>query len=225
MKKLFFIFALAISFFATLAFQKADSSSLDSPGNIFIHQKAADLKSFRAAFLGQKESLKAHGFEAYSLHRDLKDPKTFILTLKCSDLDKGVSFVRSPEFMSAMDKAAARVPMVWYGLDTDERKYTNQPKMTGGIVIAINQVRDYPFWLKCFKSESHNHPGRKYKNSNYSIHHLPGNPAVVIVAHEASDVSKAPSFMISDPMNGEMEATGVVGLEIWYGINIEEGIF
>lgn len=203
----------------------ANASSLNAPGNIFLREKASDLKSFREAFLDQKQNLKANSFSAYSLHRDLKDPATFILTLKCSDLEKGVSFIRSPGFMSAMDKAGARIPMIWYGLDTDERKYTDQPKMTGGIVIAINQVRDYPFWLKCFKSENHNHPGRKYKNSDYSIHHLPGSPEVAIVVHEASDVSKAPTFMISDPMNGEMEATGVVGLEIWYGINIEEGTF
>ena len=211
--------------FGVLDSNAVGASGLDSPGNIFIRQKATDLKSFRETFLGQKENLKVHGFLAYSLHQDLNDPQIFILTLKCSDLDKGVSFIRSPEFMAAMDKAGARIPMVWYGLDTDGRKYTNQPKMTGGIVIAINQVRDYDFWLKCFKSENHKHEGRKYKNSNYSIHHLPGNPAVAIVVHEASDVSKAPTFMISDPMNGEMEATGVIGLEIWYGTNVEEGTF
>lgn len=221
MKKTIFLSTL---FLGLICNSHTNASALDSPGNIFIREKATDLKSFRETFLGQKENLKTYGFSAYSLHQDLNDPQVFILTLKCSDLDKGVSFIRSPEFMAAMDKAGARIPMIWYGLDTDERKYTDQPKMTGGIVIAINQVRDYPFWLKCFKSENHNHPGRKYKNSNYSIHHLPGDPAVAIVVHEASDVSKAPTFMISDPMNGEMEATGVIGLEIWYGTNIEEGL-
>lgn len=225
MKRFFLLPVLVFILFCGVGDKQADAASLDSPGNIFIRQKATDLKTFRETFLGQRENLKAHGFLAYSLHQDLNDPQIFILTLKCSDLDKGVSFVRSPEFMAAMDKAGARIPMVWYGLDTDERKYSNQPKMTGGIVIAINQVRDYPFWLKCFKSENHNHPGRKYQNSHYSIHHLPGSPEVAIVVHEASDVSKAPSFMMSDPMNGEMEATGVIGLEIWYGTNIEEGIF
>jgi hypothetical protein len=204
---------------------KSDNNTLKGPGTVFIHQRAASLQLYRKAFMKQAQNLKANGIEAYSLHRDLKDPYAYILTLKCSNLQKGVSFIRSPEYMSAMDKAWAKIPMIWYGLDTQERKYTNQPKMTGGIVIAINQVRDYDFWLKCFRSETHHHPGRKYKNSNYSIHHLPGDPAVAIVVHEASDVSKAPSFMISDPLNGEMEATGVIGLEIWYGINIEEGTF
>lgn len=218
-------FLALLLLFGVFNIQLATASESNSSGNIFIREKATDLKSFRDVFLGQKDNLKTHGISAYSLHRDLKDSKTFILTLKCSDLEKGVDFVRSQEFMTAMDKAGARIPMIWYGLDTDERKYTDQPKMTGGIVIAINQVRDYDFWLKCFKSESHNHPGRKYKNSDYSIHHLPGKPAVAIVVHEASDVSKAPIFMTSDPMNGEMEATGVVGLEIWYGTNIEEGVF
>ena len=203
-------------------------ASQNTPGTVFVRQKAADFKSFRKTFLDQKQNLRSKGFSAYSLHRDQKDPKIFILTLKCSDLQKGVDFVRSPDFMSSMDKAGGRIPMVWYGLDTKERQYSDQPKMTGGIVIARNEVRDYQFWLDCFYKEDggkHNHPGRKYKNSGYSIHHLPGNPAVAIVVHEASDVTKAPAFMTSDPMNGEMESTGVVGLEIWYGVNIEEGNF
>lgn len=196
-----------------------------SSGTVFVREKATDAKTFRKVFLEQTSNLKSHGFSAYSLHRDLKDKTTFILTLKCSDLDKGVSFVRSPEFMGAMDKAGTRIPQIWYGLDTQERVYTSQPKMTGGIVIARNEVRDYDFWLKCFRAQNHSHEGRKYKNSGYSIHHLEGKPAVAIVVHEASDVSKAPKFMTSDHMNGEMESTGVVGLEIWYGTNIEEGVF
>ncbi len=203
-------------------------SPLNAPGTVFIRQKISDFKTFRQVFVDQKQNLKDHGFSAYSLHRDLNDPLTYILTLKCSDLEKGVDFVRSANFMASMDKAGGKIPMVWYGLDSKERKYTDQPKMTGGVVIARNEVRDYKFWLDCFYKEDggkHNHPGRKYKNSNYSIHHLPGEPAVAIVVHEASDVSKAPVFMTSDPMNGEMEATGVIGLEIWYGINLEEGLF
>ena len=209
---------------------------MDSPGTVFIRQKVNDLKTFRKVFLDQKQNLKIHGFSAYSLHRDLGDSHTVILTLKCSDLEKGIEFVRSPQFMSTMDKADVQMPIVWYGLDLinwnelkiTQREYLNQPKMTGGIVIARNEVRDYPFWLDCFYKEDggkHNHPGRQYKNSNYSIHHLQGNPEVAIVAHEASDVSKAPAFMASEAMRGEMEATGVIGLEIWYGINLEEGLF
>jgi hypothetical protein len=220
--------ALGFLLLAALSACHGNRASLDHPGAVFIRQKTGNVKSFHEALLRQGQNLKAHGFSAYSLHRVLADPHSLILTLKCSNLEKGVDYVRTPEFMAAMDKAGGRIPMVWYGLDTTERKYTPQPRMTGGIVIARNEVRDYPFWLECFYKEDagkHNHPGRKYKNSNYSIHHLPGNPAVAIVVHEASDVSKAPVFMTSDAMNGEMEATGVVGLEIWYGVNLEEGVF
>jgi hypothetical protein len=205
---------------------RAKDTGLDSSGNIFVRQMATSLKLYREAFLGQKQALKAHGFEAYSLHRDLKVPHVFILTLQCSDLAEGVSFIRSPEYMAAlMNKAGARIPMIWYGLDTVERKYTDQSHMTGGTVMAFNQVRDYPFWLKCFQSENHHHPGRKYKASDYSINHLPGDPAVAIVVHEASNITYAPAFMTSEPLYSEMESTGVVGLEIWYGINVEEGTF
>jgi hypothetical protein len=220
------LFAFLIFIISTAC--KSHNLSLNAPGTVFIRQKVKDIKTFRKVFLGQKNNLKTHGFSAYSLHLDLKDSHIMIVTLKCSDLKKSVDFVRSPDFMSALDKTDTQIPMVWYGLDTTERQYTNQPKMTGGIVIARNEVRNYKFWLDCFYKEDggkHNHPGRQYKNTNYSIHHLPGNPEVAIVAHEASDVTKAPAFMTSNAMKGEMEATGVIGLEIWYGINLEEGLF
>jgi len=219
---------LGIFLFGFAALCRADSNGLNAPGEVFIRQKVKTIDLFRRVFLAQSQNLKAHGFTAYSLHRDLKDSRTIIVTLKCIDLGESVEFVRSSDFMSALDKADTQIPIVWYGLDTTERKYTAQPKMTGGIVIARNEVRDYKFWLDCFYKEDggkHNHPGRHYKNSNYSIHHLSGDTAVAIVAHEASDVTKAPAFMTSDAMRGEMEATGVIGLEIWYGINLEEGLF
>ena len=226
------LLAAGILFFASISW----CNSINEPGTVFIRQHTKSIKTYREVFLGQAQNLKSHGFIAYSLHRDLKDSHVVIVMLKCSDLEKGAEFVRSPEFMSAMDKADVQIPVVWYGVDLtnwgtlklDQRQYANQPQMTGGIVIARNEVRDYKFWLDCFYKEDggkHNHAGRKYKNSNYTIHHLPGNPEVAIVAHEASDVSKAPVFMVSDAMKGEMEATGVIGLEIWYGINLEEGLF
>lgn len=201
------------------------AGSLNGPGNIFIRQKAEKRVDYLMAFLNQAAALKAHGITGYSFHQDLKDKNTYILCVKAADLEKGLNFVQSPEFHSAMDKAGARIPQVWWGLDEVVRTYRDLPEEGGGIVIARNEVRDYPFWLKCFKSQNHNHEGRQYKNSDYSVHYLSGKPAVAIVVHEASDVSKAPPFMTSDHLNGEMESTGVVGLEIWYGVNIEEGIF
>jgi len=201
------------------------AGSLNGPGNIFIRQKAEKRADYLMAFLNQATALKAHGLTGYSFHQDLKEKTTYILCVKCADLEKGLDFVQSPEFQSGMDKAGAGIPQIWWGLDETGRSYQDLPEMGGGIVIARNEVRDYPFWLKCFRAQNHNHEGRKYKNSHYSVHYLPGKPAVAIVVHEASDVSKAPAFMTSDHLKGEMESTGVVGLEIWYGVNIEEGIF
>ncbi len=207
---------------------QGETLSVNSPGTVFVREKVKELKIFREVFQEQKSNLKSHGFSAYSLHQDLKDPMIVILTMKCSNMARGVDFVRSPEYMAAFEKAGARIPQVWCGVDVTERHYSDQPQMKGGIVIARNEVRDFGFWKTCFYKEDggkHNHPGRKYKNSNYSIHYLAGAPDVAIVVHEASDVSKAPVFMDSDPMVGEMESTGVVGLEIWYGKNLEEGSF
>ena len=197
----------------------------DKAGTIFIHQPIDKMESFKAAFEGQKDHLKAAGFFAYSLHRDLKDPKVLIMTMKCASLRKGLSLVESPEYMSALEKGGAGIPVVWSGVDVRERKYENQPPSPGGIVIARNTVRSFDFWMTCFAAETHHHSGRGYISGNLSVHRQFGGQDAVIVVHEASDVSKAPAFMDGEEMKGTMEATGVVGVEIWYGIDLEEGTF
>jgi|SRR5580658_5484513 quinol monooxygenase YgiN len=205
----------------------SDESYPPVPGNLFIHEKIADLKAFQKTFQDQRQNLKNEGFLAYSLHRDLQDPKSIILTLKCSDLEKAMAFIRSDEFRKPMEKAGVSDPIVWEGMDVMERKYEDRSPITGGsgVVIANNRVRSYSFWKKCWDAEGkHNHPGRGYKNSNYSIHKLGEKPATVIVAHEASDITKAPAFMNSPHMKGVMESIGVIDLKIWYGINLEEGV-
>jgi hypothetical protein len=199
---------------------------MEAPGNLFIREKVGDINSFQAAFQGQRSSLKGHGFLAYSLHRDLADSSFLILTLKCSNLNEALAFVDSADFTASMNKAGVENPVIWDGLDVAGRKYANQDKMSGGIVIAHNEVRSYDFWKSCFDAEGlHHHPGRSYQPSNYSIHYLPGKPEVALVVHEASNPTKAPAFMTSSAMKGVMEASGVTGIEIWYGVNIEEGVF
>ena len=199
----------------------------ETAGNLFIRQTISDITAWKAAFQSEKPSFKAEGFLAYSLHRDLIDPKVFILTLKCSNLREAMAFVQSTDYQTAFSKAGVKDPVIWCGGDVKERHYENNPKMTGGIVIANNQVKSYAFWKACWDAEGqHHHPGRGYVPSNYSIHHLIGKPNdTVLVAHEASDITKAPAFMTAAPMKGVMEASGVVKIDIWYGFNLEEGVF
>jgi hypothetical protein len=96
-------------------------------------------------------------------------------------------------------------------------------------VIVRHPVKDFAFWLEGFKHASggtHHHPNRGYKPSNRSVHRVPGKPEAALVVHEASDVRKAPAFMETKNMRDRMEAGGVLGTpEIWYGIDLEEGLF
>jgi hypothetical protein len=227
MKNRFVFSLLAFGFlFASLGCQR---QSLHSPGTLFLSQSVDDYKTFHTAFLTQSGNLKERGFLAYSLHQDASDPKRYILTLKCSDLGKGLAFVQSDYFLNAMNKAGCGIPDIWRGLDISDRAYQNEPKMTGGIVIARNEVKSFAFWKKGFDAEGpHRHANRHYTASNRSVHYWPaaGNgPDAVVVAHTASDINKAPAFMDSPSMRGEMEALGVTGLEVWYGKNIEQGLF
>lgn len=199
----------------------------ETPGTVFLRQKVSDLEAWKTGFVTEKPALKANGFLAYSLHQDLNEADTLILILKSPDLRKAVAFVQSGDFQAAFGKAEIKDSTLWCGGDVKERQFENNPKMTGGVVIANNQVKSYDFWKACWDAEGqHHHPDRGYVPGNYSIHHLIGKPTdTVLVAHEASDVTKAPAFMTAAPMKGVMEASGVVGIDIWYGINLEEGLF
>jgi len=198
----------------------------DAPGNLFIRQQICDIEDFKKTFLTPNQKLKDQGFSAYSLHRDLTDPKTYILTLKCANLKRAVEFIQSSNFHTVCVGAGLGTPVIWCGTDVRERRYGNPAKVTGGIVIANNQVKSFDFWKTCFDAEgAHHHANRGYEASDYSIHHLSGIPDTVLVVHEASDVTKAPAFMTNPAMKGEMEAMGVTSITIWYGINLEERTF
>jgi hypothetical protein len=210
----------------------------DSPGNIFIRQKAADAKAYQAAVKELRKDFKANGFSAWSLHRDLNNPGLLILTLKCSDLEKGLDFVKSSQYRDTMKKAGGKGMSLWSGADVNARTYKKLPKKPAGIVIAFNQLRSYNYWFAFYNAEhdtkhggknvhegEHYHAERPYKSGNYSIHRGLGKPDSAIVVHEASDVSKAPSFMTAPPMKIMQKPSGITRFEVWYGYNLSQGTF
>jgi hypothetical protein len=212
--------------------------SPDSPGNIFIRQKVADANAFQAAIQNLRKDFKASGFSAYSLHRDLYNPGLLILTLKCSNLEKGLAFIKSADYQDAMKKAGVKGMTVWSGADVNARTYKKMAKKPAGIVIAFNQLKSYDYWFAFYNAEhdqkhggvnknegEHYHAERPYKSSNYSIHRGLGKPDSVIVAHEASDVSKAPAFMTAPPMKIMQKPSGITRFDVWYGYNLSQGTF
>jgi hypothetical protein len=214
------------------------SPSPDSPGNIFIRQKADDVKTFQAAFKGLRKEFKANGFSAWSLHSDLKNPGLLILTLKCSNLEKGLAFIKSTDYQDVMKKAGVKGITIWIGVDVEARTYKKLAPKPAGIVIANNQLRSYDYWFAFYKAEhdakhggksksqgEHYHAERPYKSSNYSIHRGLGKPESAVVVHEASDVSKAPSFMTAPPMKIMAKPAGITQLDVWYGYNLDQGNF
>jgi len=199
-----------------------------TPGNIFLKVRVLDEKAWRKGFETEIPVLKAQGFQAYSLHQDLSDPQSLLLTLKCKDLRKGLRFATGGNLLDLPTVMGKQV--VWAGTDVQERSYLyGISKGTSGIVIVRHQVKDFDFWHKGYQHASggtHHHPDRGYKPSRRSVHRVPGHPAAALVVHAASNVSKAPAFMETQNMRDRMEAGGVIGTpEIWYGTDIEEGLF
>lgn len=203
----------------------------ETPGNIFLRQRVDDLEGWRSALSGQRKMLVEKGFLGHSLHQDLQEPEHIILTLKCSDLRKGVQFIGSSGFSNGLVITGGMwTPAIRAGVDVMERSYDGkQDKAPAGIVIVNHKVKDFGFWMEGFKHSTggtHRHEGRKYKPSNRSVHRVPGNPEAALVIHEASDIRKAPEFMTNPGLRGAMEAGGVIGEpEIWYGVNVEEAVY
>jgi len=197
-------------------------------GELFVRMTVVDPVAWRKGFHSIEDLLKSQGFLAYSLHQDLKDPQGLLVTLKCRDLLKGYRFVSGGNLQDL--PTAVGKPTLWAGTDVQERSYLPGMSKGGpGIVIVRHQVKDFDFWYKGYQHASggtHHHPDRGYTPSRRSVHRVPGEPAAALVVHAASKVSKAPAFMETQNMRDRMEAGGVIGTpEIWYGTDIEEGLF
>ncbi len=232
---------MVLTIFSAVPFSWATDSpapSSDFPGNLFIRQNAGDTKVFKVEFQKLFGDFKANGFSDYSLHRDLKNPRYLILTLKCANLNNGIHFIKSATYKASMKKAGVKDSMVWSGVDINPRTYSPLPQKPAGIVIARNTLRSYDYWKAQFDSEHDTHHGgknenpgehyhgeRQYKAGNYSIHRGLGKPDTAIVVHEASDITKAPAFMNSAPMRIMQDPFGITKFEVWYGYNLEEGSF
>jgi quinol monooxygenase YgiN len=212
--------------------------SSDSQGTLFIREKAVDVKTFQTAFQNSRADFKANGFLAYSLHTDLQDPSFIILTLQCSNLAKGLAFLKTDAYKTFMKTAGTKDSVVWSGADITPRVYGDLPPKPAGIVIARNDLKSYDYWKAVFDAE-HNpahggknpnkesgyHEKRDYKASHYSIHRGLEKADVAYVVHEASDISKAPEFMTSTPMKAMKGPLGITRFTVWYGVNLEQGTF
>lgn len=210
----------------------------DSQGTIFIREKTVDVKTFQSSFQNLRADFKANGFLAYSLHTDLQKTSFVILTLQCSNLAKGLAFLKTDAYKAAMKTAGVKEAVVWSGADITPRIYGDLPPKPAGVVIARNDLKSYDYWKAMFDAE-HNpahggqnpnkeegyHEKRDYTASHYSFHRGLEKNDVAYVMHEASDVSKAPEFMTSTPMKTMQEPLGIIHFTVWYGVNLEQGTF
>jgi hypothetical protein len=235
----FFVFYLMFYFILQVCWAASSPPpSSNSQGTIFIREKVADEGAFHPAFNSIRDEFKTAGFLAYSLHRDLQNPSYLILTLQCSNLEKGVAFLKEKKYLLAMKKVCVRDAVVWSGADIIPRVYGDLSPQPAGIVIARNDLKSYDYWKAVFDAE-HNpahggrnpnkeegyHEKRDYQASHYSIHRGVGKADVAYVVHEASVVSKAPEFMTSAPMKTMKGPLGIMKFTVWYGVNIEQGAF
>jgi hypothetical protein len=188
----------------------------EAPGTLFIRQQICDIDDFKKSFFRPQNNLKGHGFRAYSFSRDPKDPKTYILAFSCADLRKGVAFVRSSNFLTACIGSGMGLPLMWAGVQED-RPDPNLARKTGGMVVARYEVKDFEAWTKIWDSQK----GTGKTGSGTGLYRLDGDPEVVIVTREVSDITQAQA-----PMDSQALLTaGVNHQDLWLGTHLEDGTF
>lgn len=198
------------------------------PGTLFIRQQICDLNDFKTGFFKRGNDLKGHGFLAYSFHRDPQDPKTYILSFKCQDLERAVEFIRSSNFYFSCVGAGLGQPLLWAGLDVVSLPYPKLTPLAGGIAVARYEIRDFEAWKRGWDAEYGGYSDRPKPEGGpqaLSFHRLKGKPEAVIVVYEAPDIHKARAFLESGAERNAMETTGVTRRVLWFGTNLEEGIF
>jgi hypothetical protein len=224
-------------FSAVPACRGANPASVpNQPGCVFIRERIKDRLSFLKAFRGEKAGLKSQGFIHYSLHEDIKDPRELILVLGCSDLSKGLAYLDSPAWREVLGQEGVTEIQRWSGTEVTARNFTYLPPKPAGLVVAWGSLKSFDKWKQFFDSEhdpAHGgqnlkagkgyHPVRKYAASHYSITRGCGSPESAVVCHQASDITQAPEFMKSIPMENLKEPMGILKMEIWYGYNLQGG--
>jgi hypothetical protein len=215
MKKLSRWFCI-LPFILALSACQVQSSYSNKSGTLFIHQQICDLGDFKKGFFSHQNDLLSHGFQAYSFHRDSRDPKGYILAFQCADLNQAARFIQKSNFYISCVGAGLGLPEIWSGESVKEHIYRNQTPMTGDIVVVRCEMKDYGVWKKYWDSQ--NQPGD-------SLYYSAGHPEVVILAHEVPDITQAQAFLDSQLTPSAMEAAGVIRLDYWIGTNLEEGTF
>jgi hypothetical protein len=180
-----------------------------APGTLFIRQQICDLDDFKKSFFRPQNDLKGHGFQGYRFLRDPKDPKTYILAFQCSNLDQGVRFIQSSNFLTACIGSGMGLPLMWAGVEVQGRPYTNLAQMSGGMQLARYEVTDDKAWKRNWDSET--------KAGATGLYLLPGNPEAVIVTWEVPDITQTP------PLDSQAEKGA--HRDLWLGSNLEEGTF
>jgi hypothetical protein len=212
------------------------ASNPNKPGCVFLREHISDPDNFLILFGSKKETLKAKGFTHYSLHEAIEDPKTMILVLRCSDLATGLAYLNKADWQETFKNAGVTEIQRWSGTEVLPRDFSSLPPKPAGLVIAWGSLKSFDKWKKFFESEhdpGHGgknksagqgyHPVRKYEASHYSISRGLGSPESAIVCHQASDITRAPEFMKSIPMENLKEPMGILQMEVWYGYNLQGG--
>ncbi len=193
---------------------RAQSNYPDKPGTLFIRQQICDLNDFKKGFFSPKNDLKGRGFLSYGFYRDPGDPKTYIITLTCTDLNRAVTFIQSSNFYVSCVGAGLGLPVIWAGEDEKVSPYTGIPPKPGAIVVARVEVGNPTFWEKAWKDVA-----------GYSMYELPERPGVVILSRKMPDMAQARAFVRAQSLKSTMEAEGVTRMDFWVGGRLEEGAF
>lgn len=91
---------------------------------MFVKHKVDDYGNWKHGYDAFASMRKEKGVTAASVHRDVNDPDTVIVTHQFKDMNAATEFVNSEELKSAMGNAGVSgPPEFWFGEDVEQTPY------------------------------------------------------------------------------------------------------
>lgn len=171
-----------------------------------IQTKVKNFGKWHDQFLADDSLRKAYGISDYMIGRDDKDSNMVYVVAKMEDMDKAMTFSKSPALKEAGKMASVvRPPAFSYG---EVVRTSDEPSSSMNRLGVSHHVKDYAAWLKVFDAEGASARG-SYGVVDQTIARSLIDSNIVYLTFAITDTAKARARMMSPDLKKRMDSSGV----------------
>jgi hypothetical protein len=172
-----------------------------------VRHDVKDYDKWRPVFDADSTNRKAAGGQDLVVGRDVDNPNSLLVVVKCSDVAKAKAMMADPKLKAAMDKGGVmgKPDVMFYHVI----RFGGNAKAKQFMVVN-HKVKDFNAWLKVFDAEG---PAKRTSEGFNDIALSRGidDTTMVHLAFEVTDMAKAKAAIMSADKKKLMESAGVIG--------------